>query len=299
RKRAKKSYARIRSWPETKEPKLLGFIGYKAGMVHKIAINNNKNSHMKGEEIAVPATIVECPPLKILSVRFYKIIKGVLQVEKEIFFKTEKNLKRKTNVSKDNSKELETLDFSSYDNITVLVYSQPEKTTIGKKKPEVVEMGLGGSNEDKINYVKNNFDKEIVVDSVFSENQMIDIHAITKGQGYQGPVKRFGIGLKSHKSEKGIRAPGSLGPWNRHQHIMWRVAHAGQTGFHQRIDYNKQILKLSNEILEEEKNIHKYGSVKSTYLLLHGSIPGPKKRTLVMTAPMREKKKKHQLTIEE
>jgi len=298
RKRAKKHYARVRSWPEVKDVKPLAFIGYKVGMTHKIAINENKNSHLKNEEVSVPVTIVECAPIRVFSARFYKTNEGELQVEKEIFFKTEKNVKRKTKVSKENSKDLEKINPEEYDKITINIYSQPEKTGVGKNKPEIVEIGLGGSNQDKFEFIKQNSDKEITVDTVFSENQFVDIHAITKGQGYQGPVKRFGIGLKSHKSEKGRRAPGSLGPWNRQQHIMWRIAHAGQTGFFQRVDYNKQILEISNEPEKEGKNFHKYGNIKSTYLLIHGSIPGPKKRTIIMTQPIREKNKKHQLSIQ-
>ena len=55
--------------------------------------------------------------------------------------------------------------------------------------------------------------------TVVKEGDYIDLRAITKGKGYQGPVKRFGIGLKSHKSEKGRRAPW---PWSsRKRHARW------------------------------------------------------------------------------
>lgn len=298
RKRAKKVYAKIRSWPKVKETKPLAFIGYKVGMIHIMAINENKNSHNKGEEIVVPVTIIECPPMKIFSVRFYTTTNYSQHVQKEIFFKSEKFLVRKIKPPKENSKDLEKINPEEYDKITITVYSQPHKAGFGKKKPELVEIGLGGSKQEKIDFLKQNADKEIVVSSVFNENQIVDIHAITKAHGFQGPVKRFGIGLKHHKTEKTRRAPGSLGPWVRQQHIMYRVSHAGQTGFHQRVDYNKQILKIDNATENPIENVHKYGNVKSNYILIHGSIPGPKKRPIIMVSAIREMKKGHKLAIQ-
>ena len=91
--------------------------------------------------------------------------------------------------------------------------------------------------------------------------------------------------------------PGSLGPWVRQQHISWKVPHAGQTGFHQRIEYHKQILDISNETEKLGKDFHKYGNIKSTYILLHGSSPGSKKRPINMTKSIRNTKRKHELTI--
>ena len=72
RKRAKRQYARVRTWPKTTELKFLGFAGYKVGMTHSIIIDNKANSITKGESKSIPITIIECPPLKIASIRFYK-----------------------------------------------------------------------------------------------------------------------------------------------------------------------------------------------------------------------------------
>ena len=51
---------------------LKGFICYKAGMASAFVKDNTENSMTKGKKIAVPVTILECPSMKILSVRFYK-----------------------------------------------------------------------------------------------------------------------------------------------------------------------------------------------------------------------------------
>ena len=117
----------------------------------------------------------------------------------------------------------------------------------------------------------------------------MDLHAVSKGKGYQGPVRRFGISLRQHKSEKTKRGPGSLGPWSGQQHIMYRVAHAGQMGYHSRTEYNKHILKLSavSDEMKFKGGVIHYGLVKSAYILLKGSVIGPAKRLVIFTRPSR------------
>ena len=70
--RARYVYARIRNWPASKEAKPLGFAGYKVGMTHLMINDNRPNSLTKGTDIFYPTTIIECPPLKTASIRFYK-----------------------------------------------------------------------------------------------------------------------------------------------------------------------------------------------------------------------------------
>ena len=72
RKRARKPVARVRSWASTDKAQLLGFAGYKVGMTHVIAEDNRPKSLTKGEKISVPVSVIECPALKIASVRLYK-----------------------------------------------------------------------------------------------------------------------------------------------------------------------------------------------------------------------------------
>ncbi|MCK5630480.1 MAG: 50S ribosomal protein L3, partial [Nanoarchaeota archaeon] len=64
----------------------------------------------------------------------------------------------------------------------------PSLTGIGKKKPEMFEIAVGGNKEDQLNYAKSMLGKEINVADVFKGGQQLDIHAITKGKGVQGPV---------------------------------------------------------------------------------------------------------------
>ena len=281
RKKAKKIYPNIKSWKETKENKLLGFIGYKVGMTHLHYIPQNPNIKEKIETFC-PATILECPPLKPLSLRFYKNVLYGSEVITEIFSKNlNKELSRKITLSK---KQKEEKIPENYDYLKLVVYTQPRLTVIGKKKPEIIELGITNNLEFARSLLNKN---EVKITDVFKENQYVDIHAITKGKGLQGPVKRFGVSLKQHKSEKGIRRVGSLGNWYAR---TWRVAHPGQMGFFKRTEHNKFIFKIGNDNINPSSGFHKYGIIKNDYIIIKGSVAGPQKRAIVMTDPIRDKR---------
>ena len=59
--RSKKGYARVNYFAQEKEPKLLGFAGYKVGMTHIIESKKDKKTT---RSISSPVTIIECPSLK-------------------------------------------------------------------------------------------------------------------------------------------------------------------------------------------------------------------------------------------
>ncbi|HEB47262.1 MAG TPA: 50S ribosomal protein L3, partial [Candidatus Pacearchaeota archaeon] len=104
--------------------------------------------------------------------------------------------------------------------------------------------------------------------------------------------------LKSHKSEKGRRRPGSLGPWHPAR-VTFRVPMAGQLGMFTRAVYNNKIIKVGKSEDEKElKNIHNFGDVKTDYIILRGSVQGPAKRQLLVTYPLRETKKQSKKNYE-
>ena len=286
--RSKLNYPRIRNWPGSKEAKILGFAGYKIGMTHTLINDNRQTSLTKGTDIFCPITVVECPPLKTTSIRFYKNTKNGSKLISELFDDSiGKELERKIIVHKKKGKEAENFDF-----VRLLCYTQPKLTGMGKKKPEMFEVGIGGAKEQQLTYAKEKLGKEISISEVFKEGQQLDAHSITKGKGFQGPVRRFGITLRHHKSEKSRRNPGSLGAWRAQGHIMWRTAHAGRMGNHLRTEYNKWIIKIGNKPDEINVNggfVH-YGLVKNQYLLIKGSIGGPPKRLIRFTDAIRPKK---------
>ena len=285
RKRVKKFLPRV-NWDAISTGKnLKGFICYKAGMMSASIKDSTSNSLTKGKNKMIPVTILECPLMKIFSVRFYKNNK----VAKEILAKDlDKELKRKVKIPK-TKKENNIENIKDYDDIKIIAYSQVKKSGI-KKTPDLTEIGLTGSAEEKINFVKENLNKEISIADVFEKGQLVDLRGLTKGKGLAGPVKRFGITLKSHKSEKGRRRPGSIGPWHPAR-VTFRVPMAGQLGMFTRIIYNNKIIDLGKSTDKELKNIKNFGNIKTDYIIVQGSVQGPAKRQLLITSPLRGTKK--------
>jgi large subunit ribosomal protein L3 len=283
RKRVGKFLPRV-NWSAISSGKgIKGFICYKAGMMSAHVKDNTADSMTKDKTISLPVTILECPPMRIFSIRFYKhnkVAKDVLAAN------LEKELKSKIKLPKKAGKKIDDIKFEDYDDLSVIVYSQVKKTGV-KKTPDLTEVGLTGSKEDKLAYIKENLEKEISVADLFENGQLVDLRGLTKGKGNQGPVKRFGITLKQSKSEKGRRRPGSLGPWHPAR-VIFKVPMAGQLGMFTREIYNNKILYMGSGKIKAIKN---YGDIKTDYIVVKGSIMGPAKRQLLITAPLRESKK--------
>jgi large subunit ribosomal protein L3 len=283
--RSKKVIPSVNWKPLSKEGVgFMGFIGYKVGMISVWAKDDTSDSLTKGKRIVIPATIIECPPMKIYSIRFYK--NGV--VLKDVVVSQEKELKKRVTLPKklDEFKAVE-----DFDDVRVVLYSGVKRTSIGKKTPDLLEVSVSCSPEEKLNFIKEKIGKDIFVGEIFSEG-LVDTRAVTKGYGTQGPVKRFGIALKASKSEKGRRRPGSLAPWHPAR-ATFRAPQAGQTGYHTRISYNNLVLsvgKISEKDINKKSGFEHYGNVKTDYIILKGSIPGPRKRGIVITPAMRPNK---------
>ncbi len=292
RKRAKRPTARVRYWARPKDPLPAGFIGYKVGMTHLIAKDNKANSHTKGMDLAIPVTIVDCPPIKIFAINFYKKNHNILLLHHQIFQdQPDKHLARVLALPKKKQTPSPSTP-EEYAEIRVLIHTQPWLAGF-KKTPDVAEIALGGTLAQQHQYAHDHLGKEVSVQELFKENEQLDIHAITKGKGYQGPVKRFGVEVRHHKSEKTKRGPGSLGNWTMRGSMSWTVPHAGQMGYHQRLQLNKQLLKISTtpQDINPKGGFSHYGIVKNSYLLIKGSLQGPAKRAITITHAHRPNKK--------
>lgn len=292
--RARRAYARIKAWPKTDETKLLGFAGYKAGMTHAILNDNTPTSMTKGEAISSPVTIIECPPLKSYSIRFYQKTHNGFKVVSEIFAKdVDKNLSRKVKASKKEGKAPE-----DFDDLRLIVYTQPSLIGL-KKKPELFELGIGGKdNKERLSYAQGLLNKEIKLSDVFKEGQFIDTHSVTKAKGTQGTVKRFGVRIRQHKAEKTKRGVGTLGAWTPKK-TSWTVAQAGKMGYHQRTEHNKFSLKIGNDPKEvnPKGGFLNYGLIKSDFIVIKGSVAGSRKRLITLTEPSRTQGKPPQYDI--
>lgn len=293
--RASRWVPRIRFWPEYEgPPKLLAFAGFKAGTSHATVTDNRQGSLTFGKEVTFPVTIVETPPLIVSGLRFYGKWNGGLKTLGEVWHpQPHKDLGRaiKTPEKFDDAKGWENMEKTKeqLEEVRVIVASQPRLAKTGKKEPDLFEIKIaGGTVPERIEFGKKLLGKEVKVSEVFKEGGDVDVLAITKGKGIQGPVKRWGIKKLKHKSRKTVRGVGSIGPWHPH-FVMYSVPRAGQMGFAQRTEYNKQILKLGDnpaDVTPKGGFLH-YGPVKTEYAVLRGTIPGPAKRLVALRHPAR------------
>lgn len=297
RKRANKILPRVNWDSILKEEKgLKGFIGYKVGMKSAYVLDNTQYSFTKGKKIIIPITIIECPVIKILSIRFYK--NGI--VAKEILNDNlDKELKKKLKLPKqaEAKKKLENFK-GDYEDVRIIAYSQVKKTNI-KKSPDIAEIGISGSKEEKLQFVKDNLSKEISIKEVFKTG-VVDVRGVTKGKGFQGQVKRFGLSLKAHKSEKGVRTLGTGGTWHPAR-VTFREPRAGQMGFFTRAVYNNKIIdihSINEKDINPKEGFKHFGKIKTDYIIVFGSVQGANKRQLLITNPLRPDKKQSRKNYE-
>lgn len=298
RKRARSLVPHIDSWPEIDEgPKIQGFAGYKVGMTHILMVDWKKKSETAGQEISMPVTVVEVPPLGVAGIRIYRKTTYGLQVKNEIWANNlDKELSRVLSIPKKDPKEkIDKIDRKDADEVRLIVYTKPFKVTgVPKKKPEIMEMRIGGGTiEQRIDFAIEKLGREITFRDFATPGKLVDVIAVTKGKGFQGHIKRFGVKILPRKNRKHRRMIGTLGPWHPNW-IMYTVPMAGQLGNQQRTEYNKRIIKFidvennkpKEDITPSGGFLH-YGTIRNPYVLVHGSIPGPNKRLIRFRDPIR------------
>ena len=305
--RAKSEEARLRNWPELNDnTSLLGFAGFKAGQLQVMTIDDKEKTPNFGKQLDNSSTVIATPPINIIGIRCYRKDfygeKAFIDAYSKDF---PKGLERKFK-TKYNEKSFETIE-SSIDLISsffAIASVFPKKANLSQKKPFVFEIGVSGKdNKTKYEYLKGILGKEIKISDVFQNGQLIDVSAITRGKGVEGPITRFGVKRKQHKSRKSVRALGTLGPISPAV-VMYSVPRQGQRGFHQRTEYNKRILLVSSDGSSQTASVSSklsinppggfkhFGLVTTDYIVVRGSIPGVPKRLVKMRQPIRNTTKK-------
>ncbi len=294
RKRARSITARTPSWPDDgEEAKLQGFAGYKAGMTHAFVVDYRPRSNTSGQEVQVPVTVLEVPPMRVCGIRFYQDTSYGRKAVGEVWApKLDKELARRLPMPKDYDEKAAwaRAEALEYDDLRVLAHTQPTLVSgLPKKKPELMEIRVGGGHlADRLSYARGILGKAVTVRDFTKEGEMIDVSAITKGKGWQGVTKRWGTKLLMHKNSKHRRLIGTLGQ-KRPNYVRPTVPQGGQIGFHQRTELNKRVLKIGEkgeEVTPKGGFLH-YGQVRTNYVLLHGTVPGPSKRVIRLRAPVR------------
>ncbi|MEM2841846.1 MAG: 50S ribosomal protein L3 [Thermoproteota archaeon] len=295
RARSSRLVARIRYWPIEGhgEPKVLGFAGYKVGMTHASVFDNRDFSNTRGKEIQVPVTVLETPPLKVVAVRVYTATPNGIKSLAEIWVdKIPEQISRRISTLK-TAKFVNKVDYlkkirDKIADVRLVVCTQPWLSGFGKKTPEVFELALSGDLDKRVDFAISLLGRDLPVSEVLKEGQYVDVFAVTKGKGWASTIKRFGVRImsrKSNKTRRGIATMGAKSPNN----VMYTVPRAGQLGFWQRIMRNLLVLKIGSN--KDEVNVKggflRYGEVRSNYVLLMGSAPGPAKRLVKIRASAR------------
>jgi large subunit ribosomal protein L3 len=279
---------------------LLGFAGYKVTNLNVLSVDDREKTPNYGKNFMNSSTLIATPPLKIIGIRAYAETAYGKNAILDAFAKdNDKYLSKKASFKyKEGKLDEINAHIDKIKHVVAIVSSYPATASLSQKKPFVWEIPIGGKDtKTKIDYVVSNFGKQVNIKDVFETGQFIDISAITRGKGIEGPITRFGVKRKQHKSRKSVRALGTLGPISPAV-VTYTVPRQGQRGFHQRTEYNKRILIISNSEKDNDFKINPdggfehFGMIKNDYIIVKGSVPGVPKRLVKMRFPIRTVGKK-------
>jgi large subunit ribosomal protein L3 len=264
--------ARIRAWPvrsSSEEPKILAHCGFKAGCVQIVSIDDRDKVPNAGKQLVSLGTVLVTPPVLILGIRGYSKDHDGKHAEFDVYAEDiPKNIAKEITI-KNISGSIENAEsrLKKIKEIYAIVAVSPRAAGLEMKKPYIFEAMVSGGDIEK------------------------HVAAITKGHGWQGVMRRWNVKKKQHKSRKTVREVGSLGPISP-QSIMYTVPRAGQTGFHQRVEYDKRIMIMGNTESDEIKinpdgGYKHFGLVKGDFIILKGSVPGTYKRLIKLRSQIR------------
>ncbi len=280
--RSDRPYHNFNNFGHLSPKEISGFAGYKVGMTTLTYLDNDKNSPTFKTEVMTNATILECPPLVVCALRFYKNKNTVGESWAQGL---NKNILRRLSFKENNANPDDIKGKS--DDLRLLVSTQPWLANI-KKTPEVFEIGVGGKLEEKYQTVKDLLGKDLEVGAVIKDGSFLDVSSVTKGQGFTGSVKRFGVKIYPVHASKSRRKAGNLGAESMAK-VQFTVPQHGRLGFNSRVEYNKFVLKIVKEPAEIniKSGYKRYGNVTKTALVLKGSTPGSIGRLIVMRKALR------------
>jgi large subunit ribosomal protein L3e len=271
KRRTRHHRGRIRSFPRddaSKPVHLTAFMGYKAGMTHVVKYQERREGKKTiKKDVVHSATVVECPPLKVIGVVGYiQAPRGLRTLAtvfaqnmdadvKRRFYKNWMNSKKKAfskyvekKYKDPNSKEHYTRDLNRIKKyattVRVIVATQIRKLSLRQHKAHIMEVQVnGGSVSDKVDFAKSKFEQEVRVGEVFELSECVDTIGVTRGKGMAGVIKRFGVSRLNRKTHRGLRKVACIGAWHPSA-VKWTVARRGQLGYHSRTHINNKIYRV-------------------------------------------------------
>jgi len=212
RKRARYGKGRVRHWINSSDGdiRFLGFAGFKAGMTHIAFIEDQNSSPFFGKELVKAVTVVEVPPMMLFGVKVYLRDEYGLNCLGEVYApELLPELGRKIQLPNPETYNYEEKIASIESKLTEgveirgLFHTQPWKANMPRIKPDIVEIKVTGGNgngKEQFKFVKTRIGQEIRVRDCIQEGSLTDTIAVTKGKGFQGVVKRYGIKMQSRKN---------------------------------------------------------------------------------------------------
>jgi large subunit ribosomal protein L3e len=300
-------------------------MGYKAGMTHILREVNKPGSKLHKRETVEAVTIIETPPMVVVGlVGYLPTPRGMRTLTtiwskhldeglKRRFYKNWYRSKRKAfdrylakrkedatdshfNAEKERMKKYCTV-------VRVLAHTQMKKVNLRQKKAHLMEIQVnGGTVAQKVDWAVELFERKVPVDTVFSQNDMIDTISVTHGKGVKGVINRFGTRKLQRKTHRGNRKIACIGAWHPAR-VPIHVARAGQRGYHHRTEINKKIYRIGAASVTEDKKFNPnastqadltlkaitplggfphYGQVTNDYVMVKGCVVGTKKRVITL-----------------
>ena len=336
KRRTKHPRGKIHAFPKddiSKKPHITAFVGFKAGMTHVVREVSRIGSNLDKKEVVEAVTILETPPLKVVGmVGYTETVNGLRSLTsvwaqnlsdefkrrlyKNWYRSKQKCFTKYQQKMTQNPNEVQILlnRIKKYASVVRLIcHTQTKMLNLGHKKAHVLEIQVnGGSVAEKVDFGYKLFEKEVKANDVFNEGEMIDTIGVTKGHGFTGVIKRFGIRKMPRKTHRGLRKVACIGSWHPSR-VQFTIARAGQYGFFHRTEQNKKIYRIGQGEINNVQNnastdydltiknitpmggFPHYGVVKNDYVMIKGCCVGTKKRCVILRKALHQRVKRAHL----
>jgi len=339
KKRSRQARGRVKAFPvddQTKPPHLTAFVGYKAGLTHIVRDLDKLGSKMHKREVLEAVTIIETPPLIAIGFVGYVETPRGLRALRTVFAQhlSEEALRRfykkwyqskKKAFTKYSKKWVE--DKASIESdiktirgncqvVRLIVQTQTRKIGL-QKKAHIAEIQInGGDTAAKVKFATDLLEKQVGIDGVFAQDELVDVIGVNKGHGFKGVVSRWGVKKLPRKTHKGLRKVACIGAWHPAR-VSWAVPRAGQKGYHHRTEINKKVYRIGKGVRTEggkevlnngatefdltQKGITplggfvRYGVVDQDFIMLKGSVMGPVRRVITVRKGLHVQTSRHAL----
>lgn len=326
----------IKSFPvddQKKAPHLTGFITYKAGCTHVLALVEDHSTDKRVmKQVVKQVTVLDAPPMIGCGIAGYvQTPQGLRQAHtvwashiaesvKRRFYKRqpEKNTafsKHETIAAQKPEALKQAIETLKKDCqvIRLIAHTQPELTSLEAKKAQIIELQVnGGDVAAKVDFAFNLFEKEVKIADVFKVGEQVDTISITRGRGFEGVIHRWNVTRLPRKTRRGNRKVACIGSWHP-ANVQYTCGRAGQMGYFHRVDVNKLVTLIGSaekkdccktEFDTTDKGINplggwpSYGLIKGDFIMIAGSCPGTKKRTVVLRPALLPHRNEHGLKLQ-